>query len=71
MGLLSRVKRLWELSGTTDEPHPLLTTTESGGVVPLTIREFRPATVVPDDPIDLFPPELPEQENLEASKNDQ
>jgi hypothetical protein len=70
MGLLSRVKRLWELSGETEAEYPQYVEHLKGpafAVVEDEVRKpIRPATVVPDDPIELFPTEEPAQQPNET-----
>lgn len=82
MSLISRVKRLWELSGTRsptvgDLVPPLpdfvftytgnepMTQATAGAIEPgraMTIAPRRMATIVADDPLDVFPSEDPEHE---------
>lgn len=72
MSLFSRLKRLWELSGTLETQRfhaapELFTTNDDGGIVPLVVKPFRPATVLPDDPIEVFPPETPEPTDVKET----
>jgi hypothetical protein len=71
MSLLSRIKRLWELSDTKgtfltyDGVMPMFTTHDAaldpGFFAPGEVREVesprRMATIVPDAPLDIFPPD--------------
>lgn len=65
MTFFKRLQRLWKLS---DEPRTSLTHEEvDEALVELFKKPLKPATVIQDDPLDIFPSDNPDQDDTTTS----